>query len=239
MLRGNTNVGNHGDIAAIVNAATLSFCLWMQNDSTTTCPGLTKGNQFLIYASSANNIAGGFSGVWEYATTDASFTANVLRHVAVVYDGSLAAANRWKIWLDGVAKTLSGSTPGATLNNTAGSNLEVFRNTSAASDGIVGDLKMWSTVLTEADIQLEMRSFRPRRLDGLVLWAPYITDFTDYSGAGAPGTISGATALGVPLTSLDQAKFLQRRASRRSPTFEPRSAFRQLGPLVPGYHLVG
>lgn len=239
MLRGNTNVGSHGDVAAVNAPATLSFCLWMQNDSSTTCPGLTKGNQFLIYASSANNIAGGFSGVWEYATSDGSFTANVLRHVAVVYDGSLAAANRWKIWLDGVAKTLSGTTPGTTLNNNAGSNLEVFRNTTVATDGILGDLKMWTTVLTEADIQLEMRSFKPVRLDGLVIWAPYMTNMLDYSFGGNGGSITGATALGVVPTSLDQAKFLQRLASRRSPTFGRRSSFRQLGALVPSYHLIG
>lgn len=185
---------NHGDIAAIDGAAALSFVGTFRRLSAGSIPGVTKGNLFLLYSPDADDLAGGESAVWQYASTDNAIATDVDYRIACVYDGSLSAADRYKLWVDGVAKSLSGSTPGATLPSSA-SPLETGKTTTSAVDGVIADFKMWSVALTAAEIIQETHSWRPARKSGLFIWSPYSgpTDLVDYSGSGNHGSNASAT----------------------------------------------
>lgn len=195
-IRTNTVVVGHGDINAIDGATALSYVATFRRVGGGNLPGLTKGNLFLLYSPDANDVSGGESAVWEYRSTDNGITTDVDYRIAAVYDGSLAAANRWKMWVDEVAKALSGSTPGATFPSSA-SVLESGKNTTSATDGYIADLKMWSVALTADQIIMESRTWRPQTKAGLILWAPYANkdDLKDYSGAANHGVSASATTV--------------------------------------------
>lgn len=199
-IRTNSVTVDHGDINAIDGAAAYSFVGTFVSLDGTTIPGITKGNLFLLYPPGDGSLAGGESAVWEYKSTDTGLmTAGVPRRVAGVYDGSLAAADRWKMWVDGVAQTMTGSTPGATFPSTT-SVLEVGKSTTSAVDGLVSDIKMWSAALTAQQVIDETWNFRPLVTTGLILWAPYLvqTDLVDYSGSGNHGTNASASTVRQP-----------------------------------------
>lgn len=64
-------------------------------------------------------------------------------------------------------------------------------------DGNVAAVKMWSTNLSEAEIQKEMWQFMPNRTLNLYSWTPFVdastgTDFLDYSGNARPWTEVGS-----------------------------------------------
>lgn len=191
---------DHGDINAIDGAAVLSWMCWTKPDGTTSVPGITKNLLFPLYATGGSKWASGESGVWERAST-ASVSAGAWLFYAGTYDGSLAAASRFKMYLNGVLETTTGSDPGATLPSSA-VGLLTGRNTTGVGAGSMALVKIYTAVLTATEVLQEMNSYRPARTANLILWSPYDDGVSsrDYSGVGNHGTVTGAVqAQGPPV----------------------------------------
>lgn len=86
---------------------------------------------------------------------DAGLTSDVWHHVVVVYDGSQLAANRVKLYVNGVniASFASAGTPADTLqNNAVALRIGDFQGLSRFWQGRIDEVAMWNKVLTATEI---------------------------------------------------------------------------------------
>ena len=201
------DVVTHGDISGIDGGASLTVCLWVNPDALAAANVFIGKIQagvnfsFLVgtrAAASADAECQISAGVFGYVV--GSLTTGTWKHFSWVYDGSGAVnADRLKMWMDGVAQTLtfSGTIP-ATMPDTGTNAVKMGspngEGTRGFADVKLAHIKMWTAVLTAAQVIQEMNSFRPVRTANLVLWAPYDdgTSARDYSGSGNHGTVTGA-----------------------------------------------
>lgn len=183
-----------GDIAAFDNPTTLSYCFWLLHFGTLGSPSnhglLGKSTSFFSYSASAtaNNLAAGVSGASERLTGANVIPNAVWNHAGYIYDDVAL-----KILANGVNQSLTGTEPNFPGQGT--NSLKVFSDVLTIPSAHIAIFKAWSAVLTIAEMQQEMESFRPHRISDLVLWAPGEDSnrMTDYSGFDRHGTfVSGA-----------------------------------------------
>jgi len=186
---------DHGDPTAMDGAAALSYVATCRRLSSGNLPGLRKGNLLLLYSNTAASLAGGQVSVWERVGGTTSIVTDTDYRIAAVYDGALTAADRWQMWVNEIAQSMSGSTPGTTLAGSAGSNLQAGMHAGTPTDGYLADLKVWAAALTPEEVIQESRLGRPVRTADLLLWAPYAAaaDLKDYSQHGFDGADASAT----------------------------------------------
>lgn len=200
------DVAEHGDIAGIDSGAALTGMCWVNLDAIVDRDGvLNKGllgsttSFYMRVAVTTNAIRVAFGG----AQTPGGLTGNILTtgvwaHWAFVYDGGgVANADRLKIYFNGTDQSLTfaGTIP-ATMNDSGTGLVRVGRDSEEQNtvDGKIALVKVWTAVLTAAEVFQELNSYRPTRTANLVLWSPYDdgTSARDYSGAGNHGTVTGA-----------------------------------------------
>lgn len=215
LFDGTNDSVDFGDIAD-VDGATLTVCVWY-NPTNTSALGIIWGKVAAaggdaddIYLAQSDGAGGNGSGIqWVHGTTSPRasvasgvFTAGTWAHVAMVYDGSLAAASRVAIYINGAAQSLSIT---GTIPATIAASADTVRCGTDGANGVdlagtLAHLKCWDAALTAAGVYNEMNSYRPVRTSNLFLWAP-LDDGTaakDYSGGGNAGTVAGAVAAGSP-----------------------------------------
>jgi hypothetical protein len=88
---------------------------------------------------------------------DADMSASTWHHVLVVYDGTLTGnANRLKVWVDGVQKTLTvgaGSVPSTLRSDGAALNFGKFGGTwTRYLDGRMDEVRIWPRALTAGEV---------------------------------------------------------------------------------------
>ena len=207
-----------GDIAT-VDGDKLTVCLWY-TPTNTNALGLLWGKVAAV-GGDANDLrlqhddgAGGSgSGIsWIHGTTSPRavvatgvFTGGTTYHVALVYDGSLAAANRVVIYLDGVAQTLTitGTIPTTIVGSADTVTIGAAGDDTLDLAGTLSHLKVYDEALTQAEVLQEMNAQRVFRTADLYQWSPLDdgTSARDYSGSGNHGTVTGATqTAGPPVT---------------------------------------
>jgi len=207
---GTNDLVDHGDIAAVDSASALTTMLWVRLGTAVLNEGLvTKGAEAMLYTpGDGTGIAAGQSGVWERTTGNGVLAVGVWVHVAVVYDGSLTAADRIVIYRNGVAQSLSGTTPGTTLSDPGTAAVQTANwNGAGFIDADLAHLRMWSRPLSGIEIQQEVFSYRPVRTQNLLLWAPYDDGLfaRDYSGQGNHGAVTQAVQVPGPPVSFGGA----------------------------------
>ena len=199
----------HGDIAAIDGAAALTVCAWVNmdfvNEDVWVCGKGTGGHSHFgvdIGLSVSGEVFCQTDGVNFARTNAATVSASTWTHLAVVYDGSLAADwGRVVLYVNGASTAwgITNGTPPATLP-TSVDEWRIAGVRTNTLDGRVGHHRVWTAALTTAQISQEVNSYRPVRTENLVLWSPYDdgTDARDYSGSGNHGTVTGALAKDGP-----------------------------------------
>jgi hypothetical protein len=200
---------DHGDINALDGTAVLTTSLWVSlNAGVAVNDGFwSKGNTFGvgISGSAADELQGhgNLGGAERWRTTDANLVAGPWYHVGAIYNGAAGTnATRFRLFLDGVEKTLTFDTAvPATLDVTATA-VVTGQNTvnSAEFPGRIAHLRIWNVALTPAQLLQEMHSYRPGVTAGLVLWSPYDDGVAgrDLSGAGNHGAVTGALQMAGP-----------------------------------------
>lgn len=137
-------------------------------------------------ASNTTWLTGLTTGVWRYfAFSNQTGASN--------FNGYMSAA-------DSNAWTNTGSTTGGgagtanfmALGSDSGSALSAF-------NGVMAGFKMWSAVLTSAELLNEKYTLRPQRTANLVRWCPFIdtgaNDFINYAGNGFAWTENGTVTV--------------------------------------------
>lgn len=102
-------------------------------------------------------------------TSGLGLTTGTWYHVAVVFDGTLTGnANRLKVFVNGVQKTLSftGTIPAALLNSAAAFELGRFQGLGRFLDGLLDEVGLWGRALTSAEIITRYNSGTGRSLGG-------------------------------------------------------------------------
>ncbi len=207
------------DLAALDGAAALSGCMWYKPDATSQLgllfgkmadiSGATGGTKFVhgLTAGTAGDdlwfaidVTGGNV---KFARADDVFTGTGWFHVGFIYDGSAAAADRIKVVVNGVNQTvtLPNGNPGATtVTNAQAITLGATTADTADLPGDLAHFKLWTAVLTVAEMLQEMNSYRPVRKSDLLIWCPMDdTTVSDYSGSGnTASAIAGATLVAGP-----------------------------------------
>ena len=200
-LDGTDDYVDHGDITGVDLCVALTSMAWVYWDAVNASEGLIgKGGELYLYVTAGSLIGSGQSGTWE--KTSVAPTAGTWQHWAVVYDGSLAAANRIAIYLNGVAQALGGTNAGTALSDQGATTVKVGGNLTGLGyvAGRIGHVRQWLTALSVGEIVQEMWSYRPVRTTNLHLCSPYDSTPDDYSGAANHGTVTGALyAAGPPL----------------------------------------
>jgi len=113
----------------------------------------TAGDMSIFIATSAADSGAGC----RMDFNDADMTAGSFFHVVMVYDGSLSGnANRLKLWINNVAKTLTvgaGAVPASLLADTAVFYLGEWGGTLPRYfDGILDEVGLWSRAITGAEV---------------------------------------------------------------------------------------
>lgn len=211
------DVVDHGDIAAIDGTAALTVLLPVYVDALELTGGIiTKDSGaevtfgFCLGTNAANNNVLIYTAVslgTRAQSTGGEVSTGAWNYWGFIYNGAgVANADRLKLYKDGVELALSftGTIP-ATLNSTAAT-LKTGREVNVNAnffDCKIGTVKVWTAVLTLAELIQEAQTIRLHRTSGLVLWSPYDdgTSARDYSGNGNHGTVTGALqAAGPPVS---------------------------------------
>lgn len=198
--------GNVGNPAGLDEAAAVTIAMWIIPDT------VAAGRAALVGKTTATVIAvllerndddikifhdtGGNTGV----TTSNLLVVGTPIHVASVFNGAgTGNAGRQQIYLNGTNETLTfaGTIPAA-LGNGGGNPILIGSPSlitgSGFFDGKIGLVKIWTAVLTAAEILEEMHSFRAMRTANLLISSPYddLVAANDYSGGRRHGTVTGA-----------------------------------------------
>lgn len=104
-------------------------------------------------------------------TGDAFNSINVWRHVAVVYDGSLAQADKVKVYIDGMRKsgTVTGTLPSTLQDSTAKLWLGSLNGSQSAFPGLMDHVKLFNRALSPAEIAAEYTAQNAGIATGLTL----------------------------------------------------------------------
>lgn len=210
---------DHGDIAAIDNATALSGMIWVFLDTLgVEEPFFGKvdldGNTLNLYFGIDTPTTTTLMWAATYSSVNGARVANALAtgvwaHFAFVYDGNgVGNAERLFLYKNGVGltETFVGTVPASLAGSAQPFRVaqgEIADTNTHYLDGRVAHLKMWSAVLTAAEVFQEMNSYHPVRTAGLILWSPYDdgTSARDYSGNGNHGTVTGALQIQGPPVS--------------------------------------
>lgn len=120
-----------------------------------------SGGRFQCYLTDANTLTVEISDGLnvDTCTFSVSLVLNTLYKIAVVYDGTLAQADRLKCYIDDVAQSLSSAGPTDTNFTLGGSDRNM-----RLGEGLVGDIRevrVWSTALTSGGLTAETLSVNP------------------------------------------------------------------------------
>ena len=203
-----------GDLAALDAPSAFSVAFWAQpkagvavNDSFfSKKPSNTTG--FDIQAGEADATRLSFQ-IQPGATRGdiaGAMTADVWQHQMWVYNGGGAAnADRLKLWLNGVAQTLSftGTIPASITDSGTAA---VMVANSAINPVLfmpvwMAHLMVWTVALSDDHAASQCRSRRPIWFSNLLIWTP-LDDGTlaqDYSGSENHGTVTGALSEESPI----------------------------------------
>ena len=200
---------SYGDISVFDGMAPFTFAFWLNLDSTAANQGISgkyvsyAAHHFYIMIGGNNKIEmsvrdGSGNATYDAITVTTEIGTGAWHHIAVNYNVSRGATDRWQSFLDGVVKTTS-----AVADNAAGG----FPTTSEAF--VVGDLDIWATfpldgriayfqgydkVLSQDEVKEIM--YKPFSIPGNNLFnAPlYDTNATDVVG-GLTATAAGDAAI--------------------------------------------
>lgn len=130
---------------------TISIALWFKKFSTGTA--ITCGSQSLALGAmdiqiwSDGNIY--ISPTVSTAYGSIGFNDTLWHHLVAVYDGTGSTnADRLKLYLDGLAKTLSFTGTIASSMNASAAAWDIGRDASASSRGLIDDVRIYSRALT-------------------------------------------------------------------------------------------
>lgn len=206
----------HGDISDLRTPTEITVSFWFNENALELNNGCVSKrtaatNGWGVQSVSVSDDMGMFFGTavqQNFGRIPNSIVAGQWAHFAFVYDGSQATnATRLKGYLNGAVQTLSftNTIPAVPVTSTA--NVLIGRSFDGAGGvftaGKFAHIKVWTAVLTDAEIQNEYLSRRPRHSAGLVLWVPLDDPSgTDYSGNGNHGTVTEAVlaASSAPLS---------------------------------------
>jgi hypothetical protein len=135
--------------------------------------------------------------LWDgmFETAGGSLTVGTWAHAAMTYNGTTLIG-----YIDG-AQVVTGGSGGGNPST----QIEIFQSESGEwFNGCAAAVKIYSAVLTAAEIQDEMRLYLPVRFTNLNSFYPLLTvgdDQVDFSGAGLTLTVGGtlATEDGPPI----------------------------------------
>jgi len=89
-----------------------------------------------------------------YGIGDTIFSTATWYHIVVVYDGTLAAADRLKIYVNGDPETLSitGTIPASLLNSAASLNVGFWNGLNRYMNGRIDESAVWSRALSSTEV---------------------------------------------------------------------------------------
>lgn len=161
-------VATNTAVQRVMNGATTATISgWVRRNATTSHVSLgftgdsVQGNRFGFSWQTDSNIyavceSDGSSAAYVYA----SVTGTAWIHVAIVYDGSLAAASRLSLWVNGVRLTTTAfGTIGATLSASLGTFAlgrtgSTTLSATAGAAGWIDDARVYSRVVTPSGLKL-------------------------------------------------------------------------------------
>jgi hypothetical protein len=197
-LTGTSRVA-YGDVAGVDSAAALTVALWLVPGSFVSAGGLLgkyTGLRIINYPGSGQFAFQDYGSGAYGAPTASQFPPGELHHAGFVFDGSLAAAERIKIYKDAapVAMTISGTVPAA-LSDGGANVLRVGYEevTAALLTTDLAYLRVWLAALSASELAAELQSHWPLRTANLVLDVPGDDGIlcTDYSPLRNAVTITG------------------------------------------------
>ncbi len=167
LLDGVNDIVNFGDITEINGAPDLSVSLWFKdaNAGSTAVRGLftkfqDQNTDFLAAVDNANfyiDLGNGSADTyakWNFGA--GNLAGNTWHHAVIVYDGTLAAASRLKLYVDNVQRTLTffGTIP-ATINSGLSGNpfrLGTLDGSSKYWNGRIDSLRIYNRDLTANEV---------------------------------------------------------------------------------------
>jgi len=249
-------VYSYGDINAIDGTAALTICLWHYQTAAENTGGaggvsvgiIGKDNQaaspilfFKNESGGAVHKAFGFTD-----GTNNAYTANDLilddtwQNLAYTYDGSQSVGSRANFFIGGASVSKASDTASATIASNASS---VFVGSIggviAGWNGTLAHVKVWTAVLTPAEVLIEAKYAEPQRIANLQLYIPLT--FNAAPGATWDGTNTLVTTTGTPTTGTvgeppvrwPAGAQVYRNSPRRVEHAERRDRFQRLGPKRP------
>lgn len=167
------NAGSGASVDDLVKAVPATFSFWMNPGTPTNNLIIAKNDGNVVDAGwwIENTSSSGLRFVVERASSNmrvgvSSPTAGVWTHVAIVYDGTLIAANQ-NIYFNGVLQTFTTVLDGSgTQGSDAGETLFIGFNRPTSGSGIafspynglLDDIRIYNRALTQTEIQTDMNT---------------------------------------------------------------------------------
>lgn len=189
------------DVLDCRSAYSVSFWLYC-NSITSECP-FHVGKNDTVFANDTIQIESNIieAVVDENYSTGTTLSTATWYHVGFVRESSSSL----KLYLNGSLDITNSTSIGA---RAAPTNMDLGLYGTAGGggpfgplDGNIAAVKIWSTNLTQSEIQQEIWSYIPIRTANLYNWTPFVdtstgTDFLDYSGNGRNWTETGSVTFG-------------------------------------------
>ena len=172
---------NCGNVTEIDSSSTMSYCMWAKLDAVTGsntyiakwkyssprqgCFSMQTedvGGDYELRVFVAINLTEGGGNIID--TADAPLTTN-WQYVSVVYDGSLAAASRVAIYVDGVKSATSatlGTIPTSLTSSTADLEIGRWEGLGRYFDGNIASVGFYTRALTAAEVKQNYHATKGR-----------------------------------------------------------------------------
>ena len=141
----------------VSGASKLTLEMWVKPGALSGQPVLWSGSGGnYIQTDSSHNLFLIFNGVGQVRWNKSSFfTPGVWQHVAMVFDGSLPDASRWRVYKDGalVTPTGAGGMPATIPSLTGQMLLGQYSGGGFNFPGAMDEVRIWNSARTQAEIQ--------------------------------------------------------------------------------------
>lgn len=198
-------------LTALNGVSAATFSLWTKNPASqpnsyarvfSQCNGSNVGVQAWHEGSDGTSLTC-FEGTGTayYKIATGSLSASTWTHVWIVYDGSQAAGDRWKVWVNGTAKTITASGNAATTLGSPTASLILGAGSGGATQaqGSMAEFAIWAgTAITNTTVISNIASGKnPQDATngyptGLSFYAPLKANVTDRI-ANLTNTVASAT----------------------------------------------
>jgi beta-glucanase (GH16 family) len=157
-FNGTDSYVNVPDVAALDNTSAFTLSYWFKVNTINGAGHVAKRNNFndnnaySVFLQTDARLNVDIDSNNDRFTSNTAFATGIWYHVAVVFDGTLAAASRARLYVNGVLDVVSSETSSTVPNYNSSFKVGVLHVGSAVMDGLVDDVRFYRRALPASEV---------------------------------------------------------------------------------------